>query len=893
MTDIQNPYDLPRQRFVLIRNSGIRILPEDIIDITTFPDVLILPDEPEGFNDAKITLERDVWHGLNYEYSLEVLMFGTGFGKDYLSQVFFEDGTDADVKFVYGFGTIQSLDILYVGKLDFNEYALENAEYVKSNLIKDDFGNILQTAFDLPQEVIPDKDVLLYSKVIPKKVEYFVNPKDNQSQSNRRSADMTEFGGVFGNSQDGYLFLNETKEGDSSVRIFPSYPFQLDNISPPTTGANFKYLFRGKEVGEYKLNLRHQLEFSIAFDDYSDWDETVVTNVLRQTYFITEPDGFTLVGTEQSFDPINITITEFSGTKTGRVFLQFDQQISVNIEFDQCFYYYILFDVTSMPSNSVIFSILSVPFNGDRLIPQIEIVAETTANSSKAKLISPYNALNNVFKLSAGIDSYDIVKSDFFESGCGSKLNLTNGYNIRGVSNRPIVDTPKKLFEKFGNLFCLGWGIEYDNLNNEVVKIEPAEYFYQDELLFSIEDISDYDFKVDPSAYYNEIETGFTRYSKQRETEKGNTLDDIHTKHIYQTPIKTNKSKLSITSDLILSGYELEFLRRKQFDKEGRSENASFKEDEEVFGVQLISDTVFTGNNLSGLLTDLTDGDIINLTTSSIIFVGNGYYYIGQEVDVNVDSQGNKRTTIQSVEAGSFRPIGFPFNVGGTKVTFDTPIDSSIFSINPSVIISLVDGESYVIPESNQPFESTSNLVSPQTGYNLRYTPKRILLNWAKLYNGGFRTKQDSEPITFKQGDGNVQFSSRFRSTETCLLGDVDRDTIVEGGNINLIDTFNRNYLFLPYKVTFKCSLNFAQLNYIRRAMRGISSDFNNYGYIQYVSPSGVTEQIFITKITFSPTELEAEIEGWLKDIGQVNQNFIVDELLFPIIDQSSNKLVY
>ena len=893
MTDIQNPYDLPRQRFVLIRNSGIRILPEDIIDITTFPDVLILPDEPEGFNDAKITLERDVWHGLNYEYSLEVLMFGTGFGKDYLSQVFFEDGTDADVKFVYGFGTIQSLDILYVGKLDFNEYALENAEYVKSNLIKDDFGNILQTAFDLPQEVIPDKDVLLYSKVIPKKVEYFVNPKDNQSQSNRRSADMTEFGGAFGNSQDGYLFLNETKEGDSSVRIFPSYSFQLDNIAPPTTGANFKYLFRGKEVGEYKLNFRHQLEFSIAFDEFSDWDETVVTNVLRQTYFITQPNGFTLVGTEQSFDPINITITEISGTNTGRVFLQFDQQISVNIEFDQCFYYYILFDVTSMPSNSTIFSILSVPFNGDRLIPQIEIVAETTANSSKAKLISPYNALNNVFKLSAGIDSYDIVKSDFFESGCGSKLNLTNGYNIRGVSNRPIVDTPKKLFEKFGNLFCLGWGIEYDNLNNEVVKIEPAEYFYQDELLFSIEDISDYDFKVDPSAYYNEIETGFTRYSKQRETEKGNTLDDIHTKHIYQTPIKTNKSKLSITSDLILSGYELEFLRRKQFDKEGRSENASFKEDEEVFGVQLISDTVFTGNNLSGLLTDLTDGDIINLTTSSIIFVGNGYYYIGQEVDVNVDSQGNKRTTIQSVEAGSFRPIGFPFNVGGTKVTFDTPIDSSIFSINPSVIISLVDGESYVVPESNQPFESTSNLVSPQTGYNLRYTPKRILLNWAKLYNGGFRTKQDSEPITFKQGDGNVQFSSRFRSTETCLIGDVDRDTIVEGGNINLIDTFNRNYLFLPYKVTFKCSLNFAQLNYIRRAMRGISSDFNNYGYIQYVSPSGVTEQIFITKITFSPTELEAEIEGWLKDIGQVNQNFIVDELLFPIIDQSSNKLVY
>lgn len=865
MVDIKSLYDLECQRFVLIRNSNVKILPEDTIDVTSFADYLLLEDEPEGFDSATITLERDTWHGFNYEYSLDVLMFSCEYGKAYLEQIFLEDGTDADVKFVYGYGTIDNLQILYVGKLDFNEYGLENAEYVKSNLIKDDFGNILQTAFDIPQEVTLDRDVLLYSKVIPKKVEYYVNVKENQTQSTRRSADMEDFGGSFGSSGNGYLFLNETKEGDNNIEIFPTYPYQLDSVLPPTVGANFKYLFRSKEAGVYRLRFRHQLEFSITFDQFTDWNETVVRDVLRQTYFKTEPDGATLIGTEQSFDPINISIVENVGTNTGKVFLQFDQQFSIDMEFDQCFYYYILFDATSMPSLATIFSILSVPFNGDRLIPQIEIVGETTANLSKSKLISPYDALNNVFKLGAEIDSYDVVRSDFFESACGSKLNLTNGYSIRGVLDRPLIDSPKKLFEKFGNLFCLGWGIEYDNLNNEIIKIEPTEYFYQDALLLILDEISDYDFKVDPSAYYNEIESGFTRYSKQRETEKGNTLDDIHTKHIYQTPIKTNKSKLTITTDLILSGYELEFLRRKQFDKDGRNENASFREDEEIFGVQLLSDALFSGNTLSGILTDLTDGDIINLTSTSIIFVGNGFYYVGQEVDVNVDSQGIKRTTIQSVEAGLFTPDGFGFAVGGTKVTFDTPIDSALFPINPSVVISLVNGESYVVPEANQPFESINNLVSPQSEYNLRYTPKRMLLNWAKLYNGGFRTKGDLEQIAFKQGDGNVAFSSRFKVGETCLLGDVDRDTIIEGGNINLIDTFSRDYLFLPYKVTFKCNLDFAQLNYIRRAMRGISSDSNNYGYIEYVSPSGATEQIFITKINFSPAEQEAEIEGWLR----------------------------
>lgn len=868
MVDIKSLYDLECQRFVLIRNSNVKILPEDTIDVTSFADYLLLEDEPEGFDSATITLERDTWHGFNYEYSLDVLMFSCEYGKAYLEQIFLEDGTDADVKFVYGYGTIDNLQILYVGKLDFNEYGLGNAEYVKSNLIKDDFGNILQTAFDIPQEVTLDRDVLLYSKVIPKKVEYFINRLDETPQGERRAADTEDFAGGFRDTTgNGYLFLNETKEGDSTLEIFPSYSFQLDPNFPPTEGAGYKYLIRAKETGNYKIKFKHELELRCTTESVGDWDETLIKNVFRQTIFKTEADGETLIGTETTYDPIVVNVDDSSGFQAF-ITIRFDQELTFEMDFDQCLYYYIKFDASQMPAPSSpppnlglrVLTIFSQPFNGDRLIPQIEIVGETTANLSKSKLISPYDALNNVFKLGAEIDSYDVVRSDFFESGCGSKLNLTNGYSIRGVLDRPLIDSPKKLFEKFGNLFCLGWGIEYDNLNNEIIKIEPSEYFYQDALLLILDEISDYDFKVDPSAYYNEIESGFTRYSKQRETEKGNTLDDIHTKHIYQTPIKTNKSKLTITTDLILSGYELEFLRRKQFDKDGRNENASFREDEEIFGVQLLSDTLFSGSSSEG-------EDIILGGDNSIVLSGLQYYYFtGQEVTVNVDGQGAKANVIQSITYGEATPLGFPDPIPSTRITFNINFDNFInVPLNRTFVISLVNGESYVVPEANQPFESINNLVSPQSGYNLRYTPKRMLLNWAKLYNGGFRTKGDLEQIAFKQGDGNVAFSSRFKVGENCLLGDLDRDTIIEGGNINLIDTFSRDYLFLPYKVTFKCNLDFAQLNYIRRAMRGISSDSNNYGYIEYVSPSGATEQIFITKINFSPTEQEAEIEGWLR----------------------------
>lgn len=888
-------YDIDCQRFVLIRNSGVRILPEDTIDVTTFSDKLLLIDEPEGFDSARITLERDVWHGLNYEYSLDVLMFSCEFGKNYLAQIFLEDGTDADVKFVYGYGTEESLEVLHVGKLDFNEYTVENAEYVKSNMIKDDFGNVLQTAFDIPQEVTLDRDVLLYSKVIPKKVEYFINPLENQTQSTRRSANMTSFGGGFSSqTQDGFLFLNETKEGDSSLTIFPSYQFQLDNIEP-STASRLKFLFRAKDPALYQLKFRHRLELGVGFDQIQDWTTQVVKDTLKLNVFKTQADGSTKIGDTLEFDPEKIIILGIAGGGSGgKITLEFVADLTITMEFDECLYSFILFDSTGMPnsSNVTINSVASLPFGGDRTIPQIDIVGNTTANLSKSKLISPYNALNTIFKLGAEITDYDVVKSDFFqEGGCGSKLNITNGYNIRGVFDRLLTDSPKGLFEKFGNLFCLGWGIEYDDNNKEIIRIEPAEYFYKDNLLMTVDDISDYEMKVDPQAYYNEIETGFTKYSKQRETEKGNTLDDIHTKHIYQTPIKTNKSKLTIVSDIVLSGYELEFLRRKQFDKDGRNENASFNQDEDIFGVQLLSEDLFSGNSLSG-------EEIVSGQDNIIVLLGIDYYYFeGQGVTLNIDGQGSKSNVVQSIVYGEVTPLGFSEPFPATRITFNVNFDPFInVPTNRSVVISLIDNESYLVPESNQPFESISNLVSPQTGYNLRYTPKRMLLNWAKLFNGGFRTKDDLDTINFMQGDGNVSFSSKFRISEECLLGNDRRQEVKEDENITLIDTFTRDYLFLPYKVTFNCNLSFTQLNYIRKAMRGISSNLDNYGYLEYVSPSGAIEQIYVTKITFNPTELEAEIEGWLKDSTTFTPeiiNPILDELGIPVQDEISRPIIY
>jgi hypothetical protein len=53
---------------------------------------------------------------------------------------------------------------------------------------------------------------------------------------------------------------------------------------------------------------------------------------------------------------------------------------------------------------------------------------------------------------------------------------------------------------------------------NEVVRIEPAEYFYQDVEILTLDEnnISDYVKQVDSSKVFNEIEVGFSKYSKNR-----------------------------------------------------------------------------------------------------------------------------------------------------------------------------------------------------------------------------------------------------------------------------------------------------------------------------------------------------------------------------------------
>lgn len=871
-------YDTSCPKFLFIKNLSKRYFMGDLVSLSD-TDYTELPDEPIGFDAGTFRLERDLSsHGFNYEFSASKLSYEIGtIGHAYLKSTLLTDGTDADVKFVYGFGDVSAFTIFYIGKLDMNEYAeVNNGEWIEFNLRELDFDNILQTSFDTPQVVEPNKEVLLHSKVIPKTIQYIIEPDDQftnvttafietPTQLSDENAVTKTVTGLPNFYDRAYLMINSGREGSDDLNEFFTRDFGIITNNDPDTPKSIydqqQFIGVAKEAGTYRLKIRTTVAL-----DFVNFAPFPTPFPFKLVVAVTQNDGISIVSeTEYTADLVETVSKPISPADA---YFTFNRDVDVQVALDQCIYCYLLIDMTDtgypkFPNG--ITSIKRIPFalgeSGESNIPSLVVEAQTFTDPTQTKFISPIDLLDSVF--SQANDKFNgTVVSDFFDGGCGEKLFLTNGFNIRGgtritgvdLENLKIRVAPKDLFEMLSALFCLGWGVEYDTFKNEVVRIEPVDYFYRDQEIMSFDQVSNYSKKIDTDRYYNEIEVGFKKYSKQRETDKGNTLDDFHTKHVYQTPIKTNKKKLPILSDVIMSGYEIEILRRKQFQKDGSNDRSNYSEDENIFGVFVLSTTVFTG---------------------------------GTYLDVN-SAESTTKTTLLGVRDSypTNEIVTYTSKVG---VTQNRRIKSTYFIDNDTVIefyenligatgignVTITLPSTFIEAEKNEAFTTVDFLVSPESTYNLRMTPKRMLQNHAKLINGGFFTKAASSELIFKQGDGNTKLTTVLDSGDSCKLGDLDSYPVNEGANIIIGDGVieqaslqQGQFLFLPIEVTFSVSMTFEQLTELKKCLRGQGLPDKNYGYLTITNPCGEVEKIFPTSIDYSPVEDETKITGFLKELS-------------------------
>lgn len=248
--------------------------------------------------------------------------------------------------------------------------------------------------------------------------------------------------------------------------------------------------------------------------------------------------------------------------------------------------------------------------------------------------------------------------------GCASRLFLTNGLNIRrfptDALTLPGLDAcgyqgPQTVQ---ANFFC---SLEtlFDNLdcvyhlgaavlplgNNIVFRVEPAEWFYRDEMILEIDDLdefeSDFSRKVRQDLYFGAYEGGYARW----ESETINGLFEFNAPRTWRTPLLTVGNRLTRVCDFVASGYTWELTRRKPFNETGAADDTY---DHEIF--LLCTENI----TFDGVFYQTTPEIGVGPVADEILFPTECYNF-------RISPRANATRRLNAVGAGAFPAYTYPF----------------------------------------------------------------------------------------------------------------------------------------------------------------------------------------------------------------------------------------
>jgi hypothetical protein len=164
-------------------------------------------------------------------------------------------------------------------------------------------------------------------------------------------------------------------------------------------------------------------------------------------------------------------------------------------------------------------------------------------------------------------DYYGRTDSQPFASstdGCGALRVLSPGLKIRQAADKDFFASMKELMEGLRAIDNIGMGMYSDR-----VRIEPAEWFYQDSKIMDLDLIPKARSVVEPSLVYTNIKGGYTKW--EIKSIKG--IDEFNSAKEYRTSIKALSNELDIRSNLIASGYIIENLRTQTLVNTGNTDS--------------------------------------------------------------------------------------------------------------------------------------------------------------------------------------------------------------------------------------------------------------------------------------------------------------------------------
>jgi hypothetical protein len=559
-----------------------------------------LVEEPIGFDAIEFTAQRMESHGIDQPFSTELTFAATNPGSRILKNYYDSQFINASVPFVIESDvTFQGSPWVFNGYINFAIYSEEKTcdqtgWTVTVGILEDDFREKFLSRQDVELDLLKEVD-LDQNAINPLTLETIrLHCQELYLVAKAQNLDL----GL------GTIFPDQV-----GLPPFTSNPYQLpfyfDNsdfkgpfsrtFNPTgTSGSETNVLLvnNADETRTYQWTGRIFMNGFYTFADPTSL--SALFQVVLVVYDTTLPAPYEVSVTTLQLSPsipyntgVNLDFT-FDETVT----LDPDQRATIQARW---------FAPTPIPNaqnNQIDLSIYECCLTISEL---------NSSSATNCQGLYPFNFLNRVVEQMTG-DSNALV-SNFFEIGSGCQWNnlLTLGLFIRNAATVDEIlngcgDTEtqnlfqiktswKSIFESLDNIFCLGWQFEQDGYGNWKIRVESREYFYDLNVeVARFQKVSQLKQYALSDKLVNNVICG---YSDKWKNIAVSGIFEIHTERNYFIPNKARSDNSSVSldqrSDIIASGYAIEFYRRLQFlrDDSGSSDRPN---DYDIFIIWLNRD---------------------------------------------------------------------------------------------------------------------------------------------------------------------------------------------------------------------------------------------------------------------------------------------------------------
>ncbi|PMD94837.1 hypothetical protein BWI97_15685 [Siphonobacter sp. BAB-5405] len=819
-------------------------------------DDIVYIDEPAHWDELELTAKRDTdWHGFNFDYTdgETELAFTCSAGRGLIEDVYKVDGPDGQI--FLEVTTLPPSQIVHVVEYRYrlNLATRARKDYIVTCEIERDtlhekvkarWENTVnlfeaKTLDGVAIDPMPVYDLPLHGKVIQQKFSAVVTSQKLTEQT-------------FQGDTNGHVWVSFDTSEPSVSEIKEAVAGKPFGISDSEGPVHFdEYLFKFESEGDYrfKISLDFTVDFSIKKRAVSIGAKKI-TSWFLDAFLVLDtesprgasPTKFLRIGTRQSGGG--------GGTSVTGIRLQGAIDEIVHMKAGWRAY---LYGILHFEHNANELASTTVKVRCDK--SAVEVIASTYSDGSLCRAVWLKDAIERTLTQITGQTKvleapyYSFASSEQPVAGCGANRMITNGFQIRQFEpdKHGVEVTLKTLLTA-----CKAWdgiGFEYtnDEEGNQIIRLLPREQFYADVEIIDLGECSDYSEETAAELLYNRVQVGYQKYFD----EGLNGLDEFSTVHEYTLPTlaggdpyQKDPNKLELLSPIRADGYGIESVRRVQFEK---TPTDSTSEDDELF---VVCTTPPTGSTMS-VLAEISDGSL-------------GGFYL------------KTVTKLPNVRLGALVKVQSPLNSGTFKVLNDGAVRSApvgtylnwenkyVYWIdgtpNPEsqTQMMITIASSPASSERNESFASVAGIISPETAYNLRLTPKRMLLANGPLVSIGLAYKKPDQILKNGYAKQNGDLVAALSASDACAT---EYEPVTEKADVTVEQVRGQIAKYSPEFVYFSKRLSRKTFMLIRQALRGKATPETNYGYVTVTNDLGERVSGYVMEMKYKPLSEQVDFK--------------------------------